>query len=267
MHKHRSILITVFVALTTIFIFNLSASDATVYNSQEEKSPLQAVAYSKTSNSPNHYLAYRDIPSLIVKYVNGNKALDYGSGAGCSIQLLLAQNLEVVGVDVSKEMLLQCAVNCPDIPLYLIKNGCIPAPSSTYDLIFSSLVMFELGSEEEILVYLKEAKRIMKDNGVLITIAGSQEMYTKNWFIFNSNYPENKDLKSGDLAKVYLNDGEIEFTDFYWTEADYRSFFKKAGFELVEVHYPLGKENEPYPWKDEKIYSPFIVLVAKKNQD
>jgi hypothetical protein len=90
-------------------------------------------------------------------------------------------------------------------------------------------------------------------------------MYSKNWFTFNTDYPENKNLKSGDLAKIYLCDAAIEFTDFYWTEADYRHFFKKAGFDLLEIHYPLGKENEQYPWKDEKTASPFVIFVAKKS--
>jgi hypothetical protein len=87
-------------------------------------------------------------------------------------------------------------------------------------------------------------------------------MYFKDWLIFNADYPENKNLKSGDLAKVYLRDAEIEFTDYYWTEADYIRLFKEAGFQLLEVHYPMGLESEPYPWKDEKTCSPFVVFIA-----
>lgn len=265
MHKNklRNVLNSL-IALTAIHLASLSASNTTIYNSQENKSEEQAVGYSKTNQSLSRYLAYRDIPSLITKYVYGTNTLDYGAGTGSSTQFLLNQNLDVIGVDISKEMLSLAKINCPNTAFHLITNGNIPAASKTFDFIFSSFVLFELGSEQEVIAYLEEAKRVVKDDGVLIAITGSQDLYSRDWFIYGTNYPENRNLKSGDLAKLYLYEAAIEFTDFYWTEADYRHFFKKAGFDILDVHYPLGKDNEEYPWKDEKITSPFFILVAKK---
>lgn len=259
--------VTSFVFFFTAFCLSyVHADETTVYHSQDDKSNEQAVGYSKTNQSLSRYLAYRDIPSFIAQYCHGKKSLDYGAGTGFSTQFLLAQALEVTGVDISKEMLNQAVLNCPDTSFYLIQNGSIPSISETYDLVFSSLVLFELGSKKEILAYLEEAKRVLKKNGVLIAVTGSQEMYSKDWLIFNTDFPENKNLKSGDLAKIYLCDANIEFTDYYWTEADYRCLFEKAGFQLLEIHYPTGKASEPYPWKDEKVSSPFVVFVAEKNQ-
>jgi len=90
-------------------------------------------------------------------------------------------------------------------------------------------------------------------------------MYSRDWLIFNTDYSENKNLKSGDKARIYNRVANIEFTDYFWTEENYRSFFEKAGFILVEEHYPLGKLNENYQWKDELKYSPFSIFVAKKS--
>lgn len=250
--------------LMAICFSTVEADETTIYHSQDDKSTEQAVGYSKTNQSLGRYLAYRDIPFFIAQYVHGKKTLDNGAGTGFSTLFLQEQGLDVTGVDISKEMLAQAIINCPDTNFYLIQNGLIPVLSETYDLVFSSLVLFELGSEKEILTYLKEAKRVMKKDGVFIAVTGSQDMYSRDWLIFNTDYPENKNLNSGDLAKVYLRDAEIEFTDYFWTEADYRHLFEQAGFELLEVHYPLGYESEPYPWRDERISSPFVVLVAKK---
>lgn len=241
----------------------LSAAD-TIYKSNEEKSKDQAIGYAKHGQTSSRYLAYRDIPFFITNYVKGNKTLDYGSGAGFSTRFLCDLNMEAEGVDISEEMLAQASMIYPEIPFYFMQNGNIPALDQSYDLVFSSYVLFELGSEQEVLNYLGEAKRVMKEEGVLIAVTGSQDMYTRDWYIFNTDYPENKNLESGDLARIYLREAEIEFTDFYWTEADYRLFFKKAGFDLLEVHYPLGKEDEGYAWKDEVACSPFVVFVAKK---
>jgi ubiquinone/menaquinone biosynthesis C-methylase UbiE len=263
-NKLISVISSFVFVFTAICLSHAEADETTIYHSQDDKSNEQALGYSKTNQSLSRYLAYRDIPPFIAQYCHGKTSLDYGAGTGFSTQFLQEQALEVTGVDISKEMLAQAILNCPDASFYLIQNGSIPSMPETYDLIFSSLVLFELGSEKEILTYLEEAKRVLKKDGVFIAVTGSQEMYSKDWLIFDTDFPENKNLKSGDLARIYLCDADIEFTDYYWTEADYRRLFNQAGFQLLEVHYPKGKASEPYSWKDEKTSSPFVVLVAEK---
>lgn len=245
---------------------SLQGDEKITYHSEENKSAEQASVYSQTHSNPLRYLAYRDIPFLLAKYVHNKSALDYGSGTGYSAQFLCACGFDVTGVDVSQEMLNYARLLCRDISFHLLCDGCIPSPDETYDLVFSSLVLFEIGSEEGIIDYLKEARRVMKKDGVFIALTGSQDAYihTKEWLNLKVDYPENRDLQSGHLVRSCLSDVGLEFTDFYWTESDYRSFFAGSGFELLEVHYPLGKSDEPYAWKDETHSSPYIIIVAKK---
>lgn len=224
----------------------------------------QAVFYSNSNQSLTRYLAYRDIPSLFVQYVHGKETLDFGAGTGISTQFLQEQGLHVTGVDANKDMLAQAIVNCPDTTFHLIQNNSIPALSESYDLIFSSFVLFQLATEQEILQYLEAAKRVMKNDGVFVGLTASQDAYSKEWLIYDINYPENKNPKSGDIVKAYDRGANIEFVDYYWTEADFRRFFTQAGFQLMEVHYPMGKESEPYPWKEERTNSPYVIFVAKK---
>lgn len=246
-------------------ISNLAGTETkTIYNSQNEKSVEQALGYVKSLQCASRYLSYRDMPEIIAKYVRGSKTLDYGSGTGISTKLLLDQGLDVIGVDISKEMLAVAKENYPDTPFQLVEKGCLPLDNESFDFVFSSKVLFEIDSREGILEYLKEGHRVLKNDGVFIAITGSQDMYTKDWGIYNVDYPQNKNLKSGDLGKIYLYDVQIEFTDFYWTEADYLQEFAAAGFNILEIHYPLGREDEPFAWKDEKVVSPFVIFIAKK---
>ncbi len=245
---------------------NAQSEEATIYLPKEDKSEKLAVSYRKTKYGMGRYLSYRDIPSLIRKYVHGKKALDNGIGTGISTEFLEELGFNVTGVDVSEEMLTQAIKSSPQTPVHLVKNGTLPFESDTYDLVFSSLVLFELGTKEEMVTYLQETERVMKEDGTFIAMTGSQDMYSKDWLIFNVDYKENENLKSGDLAKVYLCDAQIEFSDYYWTEADYQELFEKAGLHLVEIHYPLGKASDPYSWKDEKVVSPFVIFVAKKDK-
>src|SRR5262249_17249904 len=158
----------------------------------------------------------------------------------------------------------QAKLNSPNTPIYLIENGVLPFENDTFDVVFSGFVLFEIGTQEQMLNYLKEANRVMKADGVMIALTASEEAYNNTWLDFNVDYPENKHLKSGDLAKSFLYDANIEFIDIYWTVEDYQTLFSAAGFTLVEVHYPLGRDTEPFDWKDEKTTSPHLILIAKK---
>ena len=237
-----------------------------IYESHNEKSAAQAEFYQKTSHSPFRFLAYRDIPTLITKYnLRQKNALDYGAGTGISTQFLFSQGFKVWGVDINKEMLIQARLNCPSATFSLIENDKILNDVEFFDFIFSSFVLFEIGTEEEIIKYLNEAKRVMRQDGLFIAVTGSQELYSRNWFIWDTDYLCNVNPQSGDKVKFFLRDSEIEFTDFFWTEIDYRRFFNKAGFSILDIHYPLGSVDEPYPWKDEIKYSPFVIFIVKPN--
>lgn len=261
--RHSFCLLLVSFSFLSAFAHSESGKETCVYHSQEDKSGEAASGYKKTETSLSRYLSYRDIPGLLNTYAKGNKALDYGAGTGISTDFLLKNGYEVVSVDISQEMLNEARKNCPEGCFHLVENGKIPFAGNSFDVVFSSLVLFEIGTNEGMHSYLSEAKRVLKREGVLIALTGSHTMYSKDWLIFGVDYPENKTLKSGDLARVLLKDANIEFTDYYWTEEDYRRYFNNSGFDIIKVHYPLGKKEEPYPWKDELKSSPFVIFVAK----
>ena len=237
----------------------------TIYSSSEEKSQSVAKDYNKTFDVAYRYLAYRDVPALIRSSFNEGKiALDYGCGTGISSEFLESMGFQVDGVDVSSEMLNQAKSKFPTSNFKQVTNGSIPFESDRYDLIFSSFVLFEIGSKKEIANYLLEAKRVLNERGVFVLVAGSGKMYSEDWLVFSTDFPENKQLSSGDEAKIFLPVEGIEFTDFYWTEKDYQQLFEEAGLSVLETHYPLGKEDDPYDWKEEVRSSPYVIYVLGK---
>ena len=56
----------------------------------------------------------------------------------------------------------------------------------------------------------------------------------------------------------------MEFTDYFWSEEDYRQVFARSGLKLIEVHSPLGYAYEQHQWKDEMTCSPFSIFIATK---
>lgn len=83
---------------------------------------------------------------------------------------------------------------------------------------------------------------------------------------FDANFEENRNLHSGDIAKLALKHPEMEFYDYYWEKADYLDCFERTGLEILQIYSPLGSPKEAYPWKDELSYSPFTVFIARKTE-
>jgi ubiquinone/menaquinone biosynthesis C-methylase UbiE len=239
------------------------------YFSGKHKPGHQAFHYSKINESAHRFLAYRDVPSLIQKYLSAEKhnrlALDYGTGAGYSAKFLQDIGFTVVGADVSKEMLLQAQSRYPEIEFLMVENGKIPKEPSTFELVFSSFVLFEMGSKDEIVEYLLEAKRVLKKEGIVVAVTGSENLHSpsRQWLSFHTDFPQNKNLFSGKPVKLLLRELNIEFHDYFWHENDYKVLFDRVGLETKAIHYPLGFKTEPYSWKDEIDYAPFVIFVAQ----
>ncbi len=236
---------------------------AVVYRSSDYKTEEQAECYLKTHQSPHRYLAYRDIPEFIRKFVKGNQALDYGAGTGFSTSFLYDLGLDIMGIDISLSMLEKARTNFPYIHFHNV-NDLIP--KANFDLVFSSFVLLELSSKCEIVRYLSSCGSFLKKDGILICITGSEQLFSpfREWMTFNSHFKENRNLRSGDIAKIELQYPKMEFHDYYWKTTDYLDCFQKAELEVLSTYHPLGSLKDPYEWKDERSYSPFTIFLAKQ---
>ena len=65
----------------------------------------RAGAYATLEFANTYYLAYRDLPAIASEYVVGTRALDFGCSTGRSSRLLQKLGFNVIGVDVSQDML------------------------------------------------------------------------------------------------------------------------------------------------------------------
>lgn len=224
---------------------------------------LYARLYSDLKIKNTLFLAYRDLPQLINKYVTGKKTLDYGSGAGNSTIYLKSLGLEVIGVDINPKMIDIIKSVDSKGDYHLIKSGEIPYPDNYFDFVFSSFAFLEVGSKEELVKISKDIKRVLKPDGVFITIVCIEDFYNRDWLSLNSQFPENQNLVSGSVVKVLFKDIGLIISDYFWSADDFLEVFHKAGLRLITNHKPLGTEKDGYEWVTEKEISPFVIYVVK----
>lgn len=207
------------------------------------------------------YLGYRDLPKIINKHVSGTNALDYGCGAGYSTSLLSSLGLNAVGADISAHMLELARDNYKEIEFLKIELGRLPFSDDTFDLVLSSLVLFDIPSLELVSNYIAEARRVLKPNGVLVALTGSEYFHQNNWLTINNNIEANKDLKSGDTYSVTLIDDAITFHDFFYTDDDYSKVFAKNKMKKLAVHFPTGELSDRINWAKEWVLPPYVIYV------
>lgn len=192
-----------------------------------------ANVYAQLGISNTYYLAYRDVPQLIEKYVKGKRALDFGCGGGRSTRFLKELGLDVIGVDISKDMINEARHKDPKGKYRHIKSDKLPFENSAFDLILSSIVFMEIPSKEEMAKILKEMKRVLKPEGIILVIVHGDDIYERAWTSFIWDSPKNKNLKGGQKVKVAIRETNIEFFDYHWTNQDYLDVFANAKLNLI----------------------------------
>lgn len=222
--------------------------------------------YAELNIENTFYLAFRDISELISSYHIGKEVLDYGCGAGRSTRFLKKLEFNTIGVDISPDMLKQARKKDKHGKYYIIESGILPFGDRKFDLIFSSFVFLEISTIDEISKVLFEMDRVLKDNGIIIIITSSPVEHTGEWLSFSYDFEENKKrIKSGDTVKLLIKGTNVILHDYYWEEDEYFKAFKKAGLIVDKIHLPMGIENDPYSWIDEKRIPPFSIYILKKH--
>ncbi|WP_068468753.1 class I SAM-dependent methyltransferase [Candidatus Protochlamydia phocaeensis] len=227
------------------------------------------------------YLAFRDIPDLLERYLKQREfspinALDFGCGTGVSTRFLkklkpfFPLGLEVEGVDISPEMIGEAKREDPAGIYHLLQNDRIPVKDSSYDLIFSTFVLFEFATKSDMRQALEEVKRVMRQKALFIAVTGSIDTYNRHhqWVSLQVDFPQNNNLTSGSLGRVdfVMPEGTLTFQNYYWTESDYGEVFQATGLRLLDTLHPRGHEDEalPWKWKSEKHASPYYIFVLTK---
>jgi SAM-dependent methyltransferase len=212
-------------------------------------------------------LAYRDLPAIISRYVQGKKAVDFGCGTGRSTRFLRQLGFDVVGVDIADQMLALARKRDPDGEYLLVPDGNLQGlTADTYDLVLSVFTFDNIPTMEKKVLLLQSLKRLLNRNGCIVSVVSSPEIYVNEWASFSTqDFPQNRTAKSGERVYIVMLDVEDSrpVEDIVWMDQDYRETYKLAGVEPVDISRPLASETEPYRWVSETKIAPWVIYVLR----
>lgn len=228
---------------------------------------VRAEAYDRLEFPGTYYLAYRELPAIISKHVQGKKAIDFGCGTGRSTRFLRELGFDVVGVDIAEQMLTLARKRDPNGDYRLVPEGNLDgfAPG-TYDLVLSAFTFDNIPTMEKKVLLFQSPKRLLNRNGRIVSVVSSPEIYDNEWASFSTkDFPENQTAKSGDKVFIVMLDVEDSrpVEDIIWMDQDYHETYKLAGLAPVNIYRPLAKQTEPYNWVSETKIAPWVIYVLR----
>jgi len=229
---------------------------------------VRAESYSKLEFPNTYYLAYRDLPTIISKHVKGSKAVDFGCGAGRSTRFLKKLGFQVIGIDISQDMLNIARGLDIQGDYQLVTNANYSHLGvESFDFVQSIFTFDNIPGWENRTRILSSLRNLLKPTGRMICLDSTPELYTNESASFTTkDFPENWTAKTGDIVRDIMNDVEDRrpVEDIFWTVSDYHKLFEMAELEVEAFYKPLGRLDEPYAWLMETQIAPWMIFVLKK---
>jgi ubiquinone/menaquinone biosynthesis C-methylase UbiE len=148
------------------------------------------------SETAKHSNIYRDYftRQYLLKNISPQKnemIMDFGCGVGRITTVLAPRVKKITGIDLSVQMLEVARRRCklPNVEFIHLESPALPFPENTYDKIFTHWVL-QHASDEDVLLYLKEFKRILKPGGNVLLfeqIKNEDEYSDKNVHVYRSS--------------------------------------------------------------------------------
>lgn len=228
-----------------------------------------AHSYATLEFANTYHLAFRDLPTIIRDYVSGNRALDFGCGAGRSTRFVRQLGFEVIGIDIAEEMIAKAHELDPAGVYRLVPGddfrGMEPA---AYDLITSLFTFDNIPSFETKLRIFRDLAALLTSTGKLINVVSAPEIYLHEWASFSTKdfLVQNRLASSGDEVRIVTTEfpDSRPCVDILCSDETYRDFYARARFEIISVFKPLATGDEPYHWVSETHIAPWVIYVLGK---
>ena len=182
------------------------------------------------------------------------KMLEPGCGRGEFLSNFQKLGLDVVGVDISPEA--HNYKNNFDIKICDVERDALPFKNNTFDVIFSKSFIEHLYYPER---YLKEAFRILKPGGILITLVPDWE---SNYKIYFDDFTHRTPFTNISLNDAYLMHGfkDVSVTKFRQLPIVWKYPILNYLCILIAPFVPVRTKTKFFRWSRELM----LVGVGKK---
>jgi SAM-dependent methyltransferase len=154
----------------------------------------------------------------------GQRILEVGCGTGRWLRFLRDDGIEVIGLDPSQGMLQHARTRLPDARLVRARAETLPCATASVDRLFCINALHHFTNH---LAFFREARRVLRDDGGLLTVGLDPHPGRDRWWIYDyfpSAFDEDR--------RRYLAAGTI------------RELMAAVGFARCETHEVQHRPTE-----------------------
>lgn len=149
--------------------------------------------------------------------LKGKKVLDVCCGTGVNSLIMAKQDADVIGIDLSKDQISFANLRKNKYPSLKLDFKVVDAESlkfktNSFDIVFCSFGLHELGAEKVLQNVIKQVKRVLKPNGKFIVFDFNKPKKKNAILIFMQKIHSHEPLET---LKIILNNSITEFAKKY----------------------------------------------------
>ncbi len=157
-----------------------------------------------------------------------SKILDIGCGNGTNLPIArIFPSIEYHGLDYAEKTIESARKEYPDIVFHLEDAFNTSFENNTFDMIILSNVLILFKDETDQIALLREAHRILKDDGVFLLIVWKESFFLKRSIQF-----------SRVISKLLKQKQLEDFMGVYFSKKDIKSLAHKTHLRIVESFHP-----------------------------
>lgn len=200
-----------------------------------------------------------DIKNLGEYTREGERVLDSGCANGRFFEVLRNKNVDYFGIDISERLIEIAKKNYSEAKFQVAGALNLPFPANFFDKVYSISVLHNIPLKNLRLQYLREAKRVLKPEGLLILRVWDFWKRKEGWQLFLKYiFLKLIGRTKLDFKDVFVpwkdSKGKILIQRYFhcFTKRELENLLKEAGFKIIEI------------WRGGKDPRTNIYLVAKK---
>ena len=192
---------------------------------------------------------WEEVRFLFDDYVEpGDKVLDLGCGNGRFFEVLKDKRVDYIGVDFSERLIEIAKKRYPQVKFQVADALNLPFPNNFFDKVYTISVFHHIPSEEFRLQFLKEVKRVLKKEGLLILTVW--KIKTKNNLLSVIKYTILKLIGKLDWGDTFESwNKKIQRYFHIFSKKELKRLLNEADFKVLEigiVRNERGNRNNIY---------------------
>jgi ubiquinone/menaquinone biosynthesis C-methylase UbiE len=175
----------------------------------------------------------------------GEKVLDLGCGNGRWYQVFKEKRVDYFGVDNSEKLIEIAKKTFPEAKFLVADALNLPFPDNFFDKVYSIAVLHHIPSEDFRIKFLKEVKRVLKEEGIFVLTCWKAHRFREIFALLKYTFLKLIKKSPLDFKDVFLSWGKKAKRYYhFFTKKELQSLIERVNFKILKLGVVKNREKD-----------------------